>query len=224
MRNKNCILFFSLTPEKDALRKRWTHSKRLDLNIATALYNRTLGVIKESKIPYFECNETHQSELDFGSNISSAIQHLLDKDFDNVIVVGNDCFELKASDLIQAEENLQKGIASIGETKDGGSYLFTVSADKWDAEAFEHLPWCKKTLAASLISLINRNQQLLFLKSRVDLDHLQNLKVNSNFFQFNNIRFLNMLFLNFDGFNLDTILKSTNILQVPQYRGPPCFA
>ena len=64
--------------------------------------NRVLKTIRKTKLTYFISNETNQVGTTFGEKITHYIQEIFTKGYQNVIVVGNDCIEIKAKHLLNA--------------------------------------------------------------------------------------------------------------------------
>jgi len=176
MSDKIGILYFSLSPNEEALRKNWTDRSKINLKIANRLYHHTLDVIKDTNIPYRISSEISQVANGFSDKITNAISHFFKADFDHVIVIGNDCPDIDRSDIIKAYKNVLKGSHSLGLTKDGGSYLFTLSKKQWDRKSFEALPWCTDELGFALKDYLSKQSNTIRLKTKSDIDTLQNLQ------------------------------------------------
>lgn len=176
MSDKIGILYFSLSPDEEALRKNWTDRSKINLKIANRLYHHTLDVIKDTNIPYQISSEISQVANGFNSKISDAVSHSFNAGFDHVIVIGNDCPDINRSDIITAYNNVLNGSHSLGHTKDGGSYLFTLSKKQWDRNNFEALPWCTAELGNALEHYLSKQSNTIRLNTKSDIDTLKNLK------------------------------------------------
>ncbi len=175
MNDKVGILYFSQSPDEEAIRKNWTNRSKSNLKIALKLYHHTLDIIKDTKIPYQISSGTSQIVKGFGSNISNAVSHFFKEDYDHVIVIGNDCPDIKQSDIIAAHNNILKGNHTLGLTKDGGTYLFSLSKKQWDAKSFESLPWCTEQLGKALEVYLSAFSKTQSLETKSDIDTLKNL-------------------------------------------------
>ena len=221
MNKKASILFFSLNPEKEAVRKQWTESKKVNIQIAKTLYKQTLSKVKASKLDYYIISNQDVDES-FGANITSAIQQLFDRGIENLIVIGNDCPDITVRDLEKANQELNIGKHTFGQTKDGGSYLFSINKNKWNAEKFKNLPWCTTDLSQKLIQFLNNQFPVSELKTKADLNYLKDILNHIINAQTCISNLLKGLFLN--------IILSLNQLYIDvlsfnkiQLRGPPDF-
>ena len=173
--HKTCILYFTLSPTVEANRKRWTKSSKVNLKIAQKLYTHTLRKIQSTQLPYVVMTEQEQSQLNFGDNITEAIRTIFQKGFEHVIVLGNDCPNVSVQDIQSAYANIQSGEHTLGLTKEGGSYLFTISKDTWADGTFNILPWCTAQLGETLYALLENQAVVNCLKTKADINFLKDI-------------------------------------------------
>lgn len=177
--NKNtCILYFTLTPKTEANSKQWSKSNRINLQIAQNLYDYSKAQIKKVELPFIEINEQRQVGDSFGEKIVHAIEQVFDKGYDDVIVVGNDCINFNHKDLSQAEQLIEQGHQTIGLTKDGGVYLFSIAKATQtpeQAEILKQLPWCTHQLGQALQNYLYNIGSVAPLSIKVDIDNLTTL-------------------------------------------------
>lgn len=172
MISKTGILFFSRTPEAEAKAKSWTPSRKKNLKLANALFHNTLSILESTGIPIFHVDNHQQEGKNFNERISNALTYFYQQGFENAIVVGSDCLEMCTQDIISAKSNLEKGIATIGESKSGGVFLFTLSRKDFDPTVFEKLPWCSTSLKDALFEFFQASgASLEALTPRFDLNH-----------------------------------------------------
>lgn len=176
MRNKHCILYFTLTPDSQSISKRLHHSHSANKLLTQRLYERTKSIIQNSQIDFIEINEKEQTGNDFGSKLSNSIQHVFNQGYDKVIVVGNDCVELGTNDLVTADLLLLESKFSIGKTKNGGVYLFSVSQSWFDADSFTVLQWCQNTLGKQLDEWLSVHCTVNRLRSKSDFNFSSDLE------------------------------------------------
>ncbi|MGF7214917.1 hypothetical protein GGR92_001057 [Spirosoma lacussanchae] len=89
----------------------------------------------------------------FGEQLQLAISRTLARGYNQLIVVGDDCPDLRVSDLLTAATRLQQEQLPVGYDRRGGIYLMGVdqrflSPDA--SEGFSALPWQNEGLASAL--------------------------------------------------------------------------
>lgn len=174
MNKDTCILYFTLTPEIEANTKQWSHSNRINLQIAQNLYDYSKAQIKKVELPFIEINEQQQVGDSFGEKIVHAIEQVFDKGYDDVIVVGNDCINFNHKDLSQAEQLIEQGHQTIGLTKDGGVYLFSIAQATHtieQSETLKQLPWCTNELGQALQNYLHDLGSVEQLSIKIDIDN-----------------------------------------------------
>ena len=119
-------------------------------------------LIQKSKLPYFVSDENSQVGTTFGEKITHAIQAVFVKGFAKVIVIGNDCIELKVQHLLQAEKDLKTNDLVIGSDYSGGAYLIGISKSEFNADLFETLPWQTKGVLTAVQTLY-KTQSIAYL-------------------------------------------------------------
>lgn len=112
-----------------------------NLDLFHALTSRTIHIAKASGLPFFHFTEKQQQGATFGERFSNAVQAIYEKGYANVITIGNDSPQLKASHIIEAERQLQLGKTVLGPTTDGGFYLMGLHRSNFDPKLFLSLPW-----------------------------------------------------------------------------------
>jgi hypothetical protein len=99
-----------------------THQITKDLDC-----DRFLFYDKESsdKMDWEADKYTHlvQVESDLGGRMKNAFADVFNKGYQNVIIIGSDCYELSETTLNEAFELLNQYDSVIGPAKDGGYYL-----------------------------------------------------------------------------------------------------
>ncbi len=227
MIQKTAILFFARTANAEAIAKNWSQSSRKNTAIANLLFDQALSTIHYTGIPNVQINESLQTGNNFNEKISNALSQFFQLGFQNAIVVGSDCVELSASDIISAYNKIENDQNTVGPSKDGGSYLFTISKMQFDSKEFKDLSWCTSNLNYELTCfLTNRSrQEVSILETKLDLDQdikkvkadLIGIKSTLSFI------LVNLLFLKFFLFSYTgptiSIEKEPDIYR----RGPPAI-
>ncbi|MEO9512922.1 MAG: DUF2064 domain-containing protein [Flavobacteriaceae bacterium] len=161
------VLLFANSAEEDCYIKKIADSKRL----FDALTERTLRTVRATGLPFFHVNEKQQLGNTFGERFSNAIQAIYDKGYKNVITIGNDSPQLKASHIIEAERQLQLGKTVLGPSSDGGFYLMGLHCSNFDPTLFLRLPWQRFGLFNKIFQLFEScNSHVFRLPVLHDID------------------------------------------------------
>ena len=103
---------------------------------------------------------------------SSAFKNIFDEHYENIIIIGSDCFELTSEIISLSFSLLEKNDVVIGPAKDGGYYLLGMK--KMYPTIFENIPWSTSEVfnqTIQKIQLLNLNYELLPVLSDVDTVH-----------------------------------------------------
>jgi len=161
------ILLFAQSGKTESALKPLAFCSKQNVLLWEKMNGLVLKTIKKTKLPYFISNENNQVGSTFGEKITHAIKTIFAKGFEKVIVVGNDCIELKAQHLLLAQLDLQINDLVIGSDYSGGAYLIGVTKSKFKADSFENIPWQTKSVFTALQSLYE-TQAIAFLPSLFD--------------------------------------------------------
>lgn len=80
-----------------------------------------------------------QTKGDLGEKMLAAFQSAIDKGYEQICVIGSDCYDLTTDILNQAFSSLEKHDAVIGEAVDGGYYLIGMNCLITDV--FQNKKW-----------------------------------------------------------------------------------
>ena len=183
------IIIFLKNLEEGRVKTRLASSvgNRIALLIYKDMVHYTINVVREShlnfvlafseKIPKkteasFTC--TVQNGKDLGERIRNAIAEGLKAGYKNILVIGSDCMELKATDLTEAIIALKTSDLVIGPSNDGGYYL--IGAKKIYPELFVNKSWSKGSLLKESLDAAHRSGlKYQLLTTRSDVDELKDL-------------------------------------------------
>lgn len=110
-----------------------------------------------------------QKEGNLGSRMQQAFAQVFKDGYQQVVIIGSDCYELTSSIVNQAFEDLQNHDIVIGPAKDGGYYLLAMKETV--KPVFEGIEWSTEKVFAQTLKLVseqNYTQALLPLLSDVD--------------------------------------------------------
>lgn len=158
----------------------WELSNKPHIN-STAIFDvltkHTLSTVHSTGLPYFHFTENSQKGDSFKVRFTNALEQVFEMGFSNVISIGNDSPQLKTSDLLQANMQLQAGRIVLGPSADGGIYMMGIHRDDFRALEFLNLPWQTSDLYQSLLDLVSRRKDVVRLKILFDLDNREDLKL-----------------------------------------------
>ncbi|WP_323755762.1 TIGR04282 family arsenosugar biosynthesis glycosyltransferase [Roseivirga sp.] len=90
-----------------------------------------------------------QTKGDLGEKMLAAFQSAIDKGYEQICVIGSDCYDLTTDILNQAFSSLEKHDAVIGEAVDGGYYLIGMNCLITDV--FQNKKWSTEEVFPSTI-------------------------------------------------------------------------
>jgi uncharacterized protein len=131
-------------------------NKSSDIALMEVFNCKASNLIQSSGLPYFKSNERIQRGASFGLRLRNAIEDVFNKGFEKVIIIGNDCIELKSHHLLEANIKLLNNDIVLGADFNGGAYLIGVSKSVFDADKFEAVSWKTLTVFNELQSLFSK--------------------------------------------------------------------
>lgn len=169
------ILLFAQSEKQVSALKPIAFSSKQNVLLWKQMNDHSIKISQHTKLPYFISNENDQVGVTFGERITHSIETIFAKGFDKVIVIGNDCIELKAHHLLQAERDLRRNDVVIGSDYSGGAYLIGVTKLKFKAELFKTIPWQTKSVFTALQTLY-RTQSIAYLPYLNDCNNASDFK------------------------------------------------
>ena len=166
IRSQTAVLLFSLPAALDAVRKGLT-GKRAARNrtLWETMHQLTRAKITAAGLDCVSSVEVVSNPdytTSFGTQLQVAVAATFAQGYRRVIVVGNDCPDLRVCDLRAAADALGQGHLPVGYDKRGGVFLFGVDqrfcsaeSDK-AAQVFKELPWQSSQLGTALTSYLNQ--------------------------------------------------------------------
>jgi hypothetical protein len=114
-----------------------------------------------------------QIGIDLGARMANAFQEGFQNEFQKIIVIGSDMFDLSQEDIEHAFKALEKNDFVIGPAEDGGYYLLGMK--NYMSELFKNKKWGTETvLKETLTDLKDRKTALL--ETRNDVDYYEDIK------------------------------------------------
>jgi len=178
-RSNTAIIYFSLSPWKEAQQKSFVSGKEFYKNfrIAALLRTHSRRQIDQTGLPYFVFDEKNQEGVKFGEKLVSAFEHVYREGYEHAIVVGNDTPRLESSHISDAADQLEGRTSDIviGPATDGGTWLMGFSRDVFDSTLIQKLPWNTDQLLDTIVEQFSENRSIFLLETFADLDNEKDL-------------------------------------------------
>ena len=189
--SNNLLLIFTRNPElgKGKRRLAATVGDEAALNIYKFLLNHTVKITNNlyaEKLVYYS-DEIWENDIwdnnkfgkklqigdDLGVRMANAFQEGFQNEYQKIIIIGSDMFDLWQEDLENAFKALDKNNFVIGPAVDGGYYLLGMKTYK--PQLFKNKEWGTETvLKATLTDL--KDEKVAMLEERNDVDYYEDIK------------------------------------------------
>lgn len=136
---------------------------------------------KQPPKQFWESNNVQllqQPEGSLGQKMASAFMSGFQSGFQKIVIVGSDCYQLRARHISQAFERLKKFEVVLGPSLDGGYYLLGMS--RWMQPLFKNKSWSTDRLYTETVATL-RQHKLRYseLEPLNDIDTLEDLEKSS---------------------------------------------
>lgn len=192
MGSKRLLMLFVRNPELGKVKTRLAKDlgEEQALSIYLHLLRHTRAITKDmdaAKLVYYaEKVQQHdlwdesiyqkkvQPEGDLGDKMKFAFATAFEEGFEQVLIIGSDCYQLDQAILEQAFKALEKYDVVIGPAKDGGYYLLGMK--KLHPALFENKNWSTSTVFQDTLQDI-REQELTYtlLPELSDVDRAEDV-------------------------------------------------
>ena len=146
------------------------HTRTIALDVAAdrfVFYADDIPEQDEWTSPFF--TRRLQTGADLGNRMKKAFSDLLAQGYQQLVIIGSDCFELSASIVEQAFDSLDEHEVVIGPATDGGYYLLGMS--KFYPALFDNKSWSTTTVFKDSVSdLLRENIPYKVLAKLTDVD------------------------------------------------------
>lgn len=191
--NKEALIIFVKKPEIGKVKTRLAESigDEQALAVYHKLLERTLAVTQPlamDKFVYYTPEIVHddlwnddlyfkalQAEGDLGQKMQTAFEERFEAGYQQVCIIGSDCYQLSSRILEQAFEELRQHDVVIGPSSDGGYYL--LGMNKLIPALFSNKPWSSEEVLEQTVADIKQQQLSCFLLPELtDIDREEDLK------------------------------------------------
>lgn len=145
---RTVILLFARSAKAEAGEKRWTGNARKDRKLARLLNRETLRVARRTGLPVCHIDEAGQRGAHFGERLMNAVAATLEAGFERLLVIGNDCPQLRTAHLLKAARLLDTEEVVLGPANDGGLYLLGLRASAFEPARWPYFSWQGAALCA----------------------------------------------------------------------------
>jgi|AntRauTorcE11897_2_1112592.scaffolds.fasta_scaffold05980_2 glycosyltransferase A (GT-A) superfamily protein (DUF2064 family) len=163
MNTTTALLIFARTASEESKHKSFEASE------AFFRYQnkKLLELAKTSGLDYFWVDESHQIGENFAQRYLNAIQFVFEKDYEQVISIGNDSPGLSLDQINQSVQLLKSRDMCFGPSQDGGFYLWGVKKAFFKKEEFQNFPWKTQNLLSVILTTLEQQS--------ISVDYLQTL-------------------------------------------------
>jgi rSAM/selenodomain-associated transferase 1 len=191
--SKNIIIVFTRNPELGKVKTRLaqTIGNNATLEVYINLLQHTEHVLNslncDVAVYYSETiiqddiwnKKTYTKYLQNGDNLGermyNAFQQQFNLQYNKVVIVGSDLFDLKPQHITQAFKALEQHDAVIGPAKDGGYYLLGMTS--LIRKVFDNKTWSSDTVLSDTIKDL-QNHKIEMLEMLNDIDTFEDLKAH----------------------------------------------
>lgn len=150
--------------------------KNLALHIG--LFNKTLKLVQQTKLPYIIIDEQFQHGDSFAEKFCNAIDYSFGRGIDNLITIGSDCPTLTKKNILEASEVLLKKDAVVGKDNHNGIYLLGFKRKLFSRNQFLTFNWGSSQLFNNVVQYFSTKHNVApyFLKVKIDLNHFKDIQ------------------------------------------------
>tara|TARA_R110002050_G_scaffold67912_2_gene147197 strand:+ start:2291 stop:2968 length:678 start_codon:yes stop_codon:yes gene_type:complete len=189
--SNNLLLIFTRNPElgKGKRRLAATVGDEAALHIYQFLLNHTVKITSHlyaEKLVYYS-EEIWQKDIwdnsrygkklqqgnDLGVRMANAFKEGFQNEFQKIIIIGSDMFDLSQKDIEQAFKALEKNDFVVGPAEDGGYYL--LGMNNYMPELFKNKVWGTDTVLKDTLTDL-KDKKTAILETRNDIDYYEDIK------------------------------------------------
>ncbi|WP_231563295.1 TIGR04282 family arsenosugar biosynthesis glycosyltransferase [Salegentibacter sp. Hel_I_6] len=199
--SESLLIIFTKNPEIGKVKTRLavTTGNETALNIYKFLLQHTLSVtsnLNTDKWIYYSeeipekdiwpseiFSKKLQQGEDLGEKMENAFREAFKHNYEKVIIIGSDLYDIVQNDLENAFLELEKNDFVIGPAKDGGYYLLGMKS--LIPELFKNKKWSSSSVLSDTLKDL-KNKKIKLLETRNDIDEFHDIKNEPAFSKFLN--------------------------------------
>ncbi|MGV3586900.1 MAG: TIGR04282 family arsenosugar biosynthesis glycosyltransferase [Adhaeribacter sp.] len=167
------------------------------LAVAEKLIQQGQQVLAATGLPNFIYSSSAQKGANFGQRLQNVFADLFSQGFEQVIVIGNDCPELKPTDILRAAHQLLQQEVVVGPDSSGGVYLLGLTQKAFNQPAlFENIRWNTAWVLTDIATAFNiAAPDLIFLKQYTNINTSRDFvkALQQKLFRSNLLRYFRLL-------------------------------
>ncbi|SEK80526.1 hypothetical protein SAMN04488008_102200 [Maribacter orientalis] len=189
--SNNLLLIFTRNPELGKGKRRLadTVGDESALKIYQFLLNHTVKItcnLYAEKIVYYSeeiwendiwdnkrFGKKLQTGINLGARMANAFQEGFQNEFQKIIIIGSDMFDLSQEDIEQAFKALESNDFVVGPAEDGGYYLLGMK--NYMPELFNNKDWGTETVLKDTLAHL-KDKKIALLETRNDVDYYEDIK------------------------------------------------
>ncbi len=190
--SKSALIIFVKNPELGDVKTRLaaTIGDQAALEIYRKLLTHTASIIEQLSVDRFVFYSQRVEQKDcfadrffvkrvqqgesLGERMEQAFRKLFQKNYENVVIIGSDCYDLSPSDLNTAFESLESNDVVIGPALDGGYYL--LGMNRLYSELFRDKQWStEEVLPRTIQDTKDLGLSCFKMRALSDIDHYEDL-------------------------------------------------
>lgn len=193
---ENLVIVFAKNPElgkcKTRLAKSIGNEKALEVYEKLIKHTaKTISNVNTSRAVFYSEEIQNQDLLDdalfqkqvqsqghLGQKMQAAFEWGFEQGYSKICIVGSDLFELKASDIENAFQELEQNNIVFGPANDGGYYLMGMT--QLYKSAFLEKEWSTETVLQKTIEDL-QGLNIAFLETKTDIDTVEDLVKHPEF-------------------------------------------
>jgi len=202
MNSKNLLIIFTKNPELGKCKTRLAKSigDTAALEVYKKLLQHTAKVTQDlsaDKVVFYNIEPIDQDDFsstyfskktqrgnDLGEKMSNAFQEGFQNNYEKVVIIGSDLYDLQTRDIDEAFLQLTHNDYVIGPAKDGGYYLLGMK--KFTPEVFQEINWSTATVLKETLHIL-KNKKVALLTQKNDIDTIDDIKNIEVFQQYINL-------------------------------------
>ena len=202
MNSKNLLIIFTKNPELGKCKTRLAKSigETAALEVYKKLLQHTAKVTQDlsaDKVVFYNIEPIDQDDFsstyfskktqrgdDLGEKMSNAFQEGFQNNYEKVVIIGSDLYDLQTRDIDEAFLQLTHNDYVIGPAKDGGYYLLGMK--KFTPEVFQEINWSTATVLKETLHIL-KNKKVALLTQKNDIDTIDDIKNIEVFQQYINL-------------------------------------
>jgi len=174
------LLLFARTPDEEVLYKHILTGQSLKRQKAlfSSFNAQAENILKATQLPYYISNSSHQKEETFGARLYAALDDVFALEFENVLVIGNDCPALLPNNIKKAAAQLLTQDVVLGPTDKGGIYLLGLNRNLFGKiKSLDEIRWQSANVLEDLKSFFHqKNASIVCLDKLTDINQPTDLK------------------------------------------------